>query len=79
MFNQMNMMNLNNLMNSMGGVMGLMQQCNQFRNQLSGSPQQQATQAQNIMQNALNTGRINQNQLSQLFQLAQQINQMMPR
>lgn len=78
MFNP-NMMNMNNFMNSLGGAMNVMQQFNQFRGQLQGNPQQQSMQAQNIMQNAVNSGQINQNQLSQLFQLAQQLSQIMPR
>ncbi len=78
MFNP-NMMNMGNLMNMLGGAANMQQQFNQFRGQLQGNPQQQAMQAQNIMQNAMNLGQINQNQLSQLFQIAQQFSQMMPR
>lgn len=75
MFNQMN---INNLVNSFGGMMNMMQYYNQIRNQLSGNPTQQAQQAQSIMQNALDTGKINQNQFQQIYQLAQQLSQLMP-
>lgn len=75
MFNQTN---INNLVNSFGGMMNMMQFYNQMRSQLSGNPAQQAQQAQNIIQNALNTGKINQNQFQQIYQLAQQLSQIMP-
>lgn len=79
MFNQFGSMNVNGLMSSMGGAMNMMQQFNQFRQQLQGNPQQQSQQAQFIIQNALNSGQMNQNQFSQLLQMAQQLSRYMPR
>ena len=77
MFNP-NFMNANSFVNSFGGVMNMMQQFNQIRGQLQGTPQQQAMQAQNIMQSALNNGQISQDQFTKIYQMAQQLSQMMP-
>lgn len=58
----------------MGGPMGnfqqLMQQFNQFRQMFKGDPQQQ-------VQQLMNSGKINQSQYNQAYQMAQQFQKMM--
>ncbi len=70
---------MNNFLNTFGGMASLMQQFNSFKNGLPGNPSTYNQQCQQQVQNMLNSGQMNQNQFQQVFQLAQQLSQMMPR
>lgn len=58
-----------NLFNNLGNMVNSF---NQFKSTFSGDPKQQ-------VQELLNSGKMNQNQLNQLMQLARQFQQLMPK